>query len=86
VARDRGNATIARVIVDSGDQLALTHPVPAAGLGSAVVSASLRRLAFLAPDTQGAVQAFLENTDGSAVFAATTLAGGWQATAVSLSG
>jgi Bacterial Ig-like domain len=81
-----GGVRIVRVSVDSDDQVALSHEVRGLVPGSLVVSAPLRRFAFLAPGSQGVEQAFIESTDGSAAFPLTSLSTGLYATAVSLSG
>lgn len=86
VARPYGEPPrLVRVNVDSGDQLALAHQPTASTLGSVVISAVLRRLAFLAPDARGALQADVESVDGSTVVAVTGLPTGMSATAVVLS-
>jgi hypothetical protein len=74
-----------RVNVDSGDQLTLGRQPAASALGSVVISAPLRRLAFLSPDAHGAPQAEVESVDGSTVVTVTALPPGILAAAVLLS-
>jgi hypothetical protein len=81
-----GPATLVRVNVDSDDSVGLTHQPGADALATVVLSASLRRFAFLAPDLRGVEQAYVETSDGSAAYAITTLGGGLVASGVSLSG
>jgi len=85
VANVDTGAQLVRVSVDSDQQVPLVHQpdLPA----SSSVSPSVRRLVFLARDSTGVLEAYVENSDGTDPLALTSLsAGGLEATAVTLSG
>ena len=68
------------------DQASLAREPPPGSLATVVMSASLRRFVYLATDSRGVPQAFVENSDGTAVFALTSLPVGEYAAGLSLSG
>jgi len=81
-----GAPGLVRVSVAGDVQIPLAHAPPAGALGTVVVSTSGRQLAYLAPDSAGAPQVFVENADGSSPQMLSAFTSDLAAAAVSLSG
>jgi hypothetical protein len=79
--------SLVRVSVGSGDRVRLAPAPPGADLAGAVTVPSRRLVAFIGASSDGAVQAYIENADGSNPAALTAFAAGQlEATAVSFGG
>jgi len=85
VSSGGSSAQLVQVSVESAGQVPIAHQ-PAV-LSSVSVSPSVRRLAFLAPNSAGTLEAFAENADGTDPLALTALGPeGLEAAVVTLSG
>ncbi|TMC48335.1 MAG: hypothetical protein E6J14_12435 [Chloroflexi bacterium] len=79
--------SLVRVSVGSGDRVRLAPPAAGAELASAVAVPSRRQVAFLGAGSDGGVQAYIENADGSNPAALTAFAAGQlEAASVSFGG
>lgn len=87
LVRSSGDTALVRVSVAAGDLDRLSGSPRPADLDSVVAGAGGRLLGYVAPDRDGIVQAWVENSDGSNPVALTAFSGGGlEAVSVALTG